>query len=110
MKPLMFRDLITLGPVEHDTQGLDHPSGTRAGIVRASRLAEPGRRKWSEAVIDRDDESFLRHEYREVFNVSLTRNQALYFFAPGQRFILRNGHDTGAGVVSRRVFASSSPS
>lgn len=106
----MFRALITLGAAAHDSPGHDYPSGTRAVMVRASGFTRPAHRKCFEALIERDDEPYLRHDDREVVTITVTDDQAEAFFAPGQHFTLWNGHDIGTGVVSRRVFTTGSPS
>jgi hypothetical protein len=110
MKTFRFRALVTLGRAAHDSQGRDYPSGTRAVMVRASSLARPWHWKCFEAAIERGDEPFLHHDDREVVTITLTDDDAREFIAPGQHFILWNGHDIGTGVVSRQVFTTGSPS
>lgn len=110
MKTYRLRALVTLGPAAHDSQGHEYPSGTRAVMVLASSLARPAYRKYFPATIERDDDAFLHHDDREVVTITLTDDDAGWFFAPGQHFTLWNGQDIGTGVVTRHVFTSGSPS
>jgi hypothetical protein len=71
----------------------------------------PGpRRKYFEAVIERDDAPSLHHADREIVTIAVTDSHAGEFFAPGRHFTLWNGHDIGTGVVSRQVYTTGSPS
>lgn len=111
MGQFMFRAVITLDAAPGEGPVREYPSGTHAVMVRASLPGNAAEDKYFEAVIAREDGKPLRPgDDAVVATVTVFDDDAGEFLAGGQHFALWQGRDIGHGVVSRRVFASGSPS
>jgi hypothetical protein len=119
MRQIMFRALITLEGARHGRPARQYQNGapgnhqyqnhTHALMIRASCLQLRAYRRYFPAEISWDDEQPLQPGKRTIVTITLTDDEAAQFFDAGQRFAIWNGGDVGHGIISRRVFTTSSP-
>jgi len=107
MKRFRYRALVTLDPPVSGV-GTRYPSGTRALMVHARRIAEPLVHKYMPATISTDDLLPFRPGDHVVVTITVTDDDAPSYLGPGQSFTLWGG-STGHGIISRRVFTDSGP-
>ena len=109
MRLYMFRALVTLDAPTATGADRTYASGTRAFLVRASRIGQPARVKFFQAMVTWDEDTELRPGDRAIVTMTIADSDVQAYLDAGQRFSLWGG-GFGHGVIARQVYTASAPS
>lgn len=109
MRLFRFRALVDIDAEDGSIPARAYHSGTRALTVHASRIGEPSRDKYIQAMLTWDDPRDLVAGDHALVTITVTDEEALEYLDSGQPFTLWGG-GSGHGIISRRVFTDGMPS
>ena len=109
MRLYRFRALVTVDAAVANAPNRSYASGTRAFLIHASRIGQPARGKFFQAMMTWDEDTELRPGDRAVVTITVADNEAPAYLDAGQRFTLWGG-GSGRGMVARQVYTASAPS
>jgi hypothetical protein len=106
-----YRALIKLGPPRpgREADGSEFPSGTHKLMVHAWRPGSPPTEKYFAAEFSREENAPLVAGESEIVTITIADDEAPSYLGPGREFAIW-GPCVGTGVISRRVFSTSTPS
>jgi hypothetical protein len=79
-------------------------------MVQCARLGQPAVQRYFRAAIYKTDDRALNlGDKGVVVTIEIPDDEACDFLGPGQPIALWHGSDIGHGIISRRVFFTSTP-